>query len=108
MGDVGGDVGFAAELLEADGVAGVLAVEDFEGDAAAEGFVFGLEHAAHAAFADLADDHELIEAAADADHLAAEGALELGEGLQGGDVNLPLAHRAGAEKRLFWRGEDQG
>ena len=108
VGDVGGDVGLAAELFEAGGVAGVLAVEDFEGDAAAEGFVFGLEHAAHAAFADLADDHELVKAAADADHLAAEGTLELGKRLQGGDIDLPLTHRAGAQKRLFWRGEDQG
>ena len=107
VGDVGGDVGLAAELLEAGGVAGVLAVEDFEGDAAAEGFVFGLEDAAHAAFADLADDHELVKTATDADHLAAEGALELGEGLQGGDIDLALTHRAGAQERLFWRGENQ-
>ena len=98
--DGGGEAGFALEAGHADAVLAVVAVEDLERHMALQGRVLGVEDAAHAAFAKLPDDGKVVELAAHAHRLAAVGAGDLAVGLEGRNVNDPLARRARAEVGL--------
>jgi hypothetical protein len=104
---VRGDVRLLAKLLQADGIPRVLAIEDLQCHAPAQCLVLRLEHPAHAPLADLAHDHEMVEPPPHPHHLPAKRAFQLRERLQRRDIDLLLADRAGAEKGLFWRTEDQ-
>ena len=82
MRDAGRDERLLAKLLQTLRIAAVAAVQDLQSNAAAERFVLRLEHAAHAALADLPHDHEMIETTTHTDHLTAKRALQLRERLQ--------------------------
>ena len=74
-----------------------MAVQDLERHMATEHGVFGIENAAHPALAELANNGEVIESAADSNALATMGAGDLAVGFQDRDVNDAFAGGAGAE-----------